>query len=209
MRTLDEEEVIRFMELARGTRFYVPTLLDFAGGLRRGEILALRWKDIDLRAGSLAIRQSLEQTRAGLAFKEPKTKKSRRVVALPAFAVETLKRHRAGQSAQRIQMAGAYNNHDLVCPRPDGSPWPPGSFSSDFIAFARHHGFDSISFKTLRHTHATLLMKLGIHPKIVSERLGHSTVGMTLDVYSHVLPSMQQDAAEKIDLALGGRDNKA
>jgi integrase len=208
MRTLDWDEVVRFIELARGTRFYVPIVLDFAAGMRRGEILALRWKDIDLRAGSLAICQSLEQTRAGLAFKEPKTKKSRRVIVLPAFAIETLKRHRAEQSALRMQMGGTYKNHDLVCPRPDGSPWPPGSFSSEFIDFARHHGFDSISFKSLRHTHATLLMKLGIHPKVVSERLGHSTVGMTLDVYSHVLPSMQQDAAEKIDVALRGGGHK-
>jgi integrase len=149
------------------------------------------------------VRQSLEETKAGIAFKQPKTQKSRRVIPLPVFAIEALRQQRPKQAAERLQLGGAYEDNGLVCTRPDGRPWAPGSFSAGFIAFARRAGLGPLRFHDLRHTHATQLLKLGVHPKVVSERLGHSTIGMTLDVYSHVIPSMQQDAAERIDVVLG------
>jgi len=96
-----------------------------------------------------------------------------------------------------------------VLARPDGLPWNPASFSADFIAFARRNGFRGLTFHQLRHTHATLLLRQGIHPKVVSERLGHSHIGVTMDVYSHVMPNMQREAAEKIDAALGIARSKA
>jgi len=96
----------------------------------------------------------------------------------------------------------AYNHHDLVCPLSDGSPWDPNSLSSAFAKLIRSSGLPAIRFHDLRHSHATLLLKHGIHPKIVSERLGHSTVGLTLDTYSHVLPGMQEQAAMTLEKAL-------
>ena len=208
IRTLDEEDAKLLMEISKGTRLHFPIVLETGSGMRRGEILALRWKDVDLRAGTATVRQTLEETRSGIAFKQPKTQKGARLIPLPAFAIEALKRHRSEQAAHRLKVGDAYQDHGLVFPRPDGRPWSPASFSVGFIAFARRHGFESLTFHHLRHTHATQLLKQGVHPKVVSERLGHSTIGVTLDVYSHVLPSMQQDAAEKINVALrGGDDN--
>jgi integrase len=128
---------------------------------------------------------------------------------LPGFAIETLRRHRKVQATQRLQLGSAYTDFGLVCARPDGHPWVPSSFTAGFIAFAKRAGFGALRFHDLRHTHATQLLIHGVHPKVVSERLGHSTIGMTLDVYSHVIPSMQQGAAETIDAALGGAYDKA
>lgn len=208
VRTLSDDDSIKLMEASAESRLHVPIILASATGMRRGEILALRWKDVDLVTGKAAVRQSLEETKAGLAFKQPKTQKGRRSLPLPRFAIEALRLHRKAQAAERLQLGGAYVDNGLVCPRPDGRPWAPCSFSAGFIAFARRAGFGALRFHDLRHTHATQLLGLGVHPKIVSERLGHSTIGITLDTYSHVLPSMQQDAAEKIEGVLGGGGEK-
>lgn len=202
--TLDSKRASELIELAKPTRLYLPILMALATGARRGEVLALRWKDVDLRSGVATIRQSLEQTKAGIRFKSPKTKRSTRSIQLPAFAVSALKQHRSEQAAQRLKLGEAYRNLGLVMARPDGSAWNPGSFSAGFIDFAKRHGFEGLAFHQLRHTHATLLLGLNVHPKIVSERLGHSHIGLTMDTYSHVMPNMQREAAEMIDAVLAG-----
>jgi integrase len=107
-------------------------------------------------------------------------------VALPALTIEALRQHKKGQSAQRLLLGGAYADHGLVCTSTDGKPWPPNAFSAAFLALASKAGL-TLRFHDLRHTHATQLLRQGVHPKVVSERLGHATVGITLDVYSHVL----------------------
>ncbi len=134
--------------------------------------------------------------------KTPKTERSRRVVALPSFSVDMLSTHKRTQTEARLKLGPAYQNNDLVFPREDGSPWPPDSFSTAFAAFVRRSDLPHVRFHDLRHSHATQLLKQGVHPKIVSERLGHSKIGITLDTYSHVLPGMQEEAARKIDSAL-------
>jgi integrase len=202
MRALDEAATAKLLRSASDSRLSLPVLLAVTTGLRRGEILGLRWQDVDLHKSSLAVRQSLEQTRGGLAFKQPKTAKSRRVVALPALAVEALKQRKVEQATTRLALGPSYQDHDLVCPRDDGTPWPPDSFSSSFVGLVRRAGVPTIRFHDLRHTHATQLLRQGVHPKVVSERLGHATVGITLDVYSHVLPGMQAEAASRTDAAL-------
>ncbi len=108
------------------------------------------------------------------------------------------------QAEQKLSLGPAYQDHDLVFPEPDGRPWAPDRFTSAFAALVRRSGLTGLRLHDLRHTHATQLLSQGVHPKIVSERLGHSTVGITLDTYSHVLPGMQEDAAQKIDIALRG-----
>ncbi len=200
----DQGEVERLLEAAHGTRLAVPVLLAVTTGLRRGEFLGLRWQDVDLDGGKLAVRQSLEQTKAGLAFKPPKTQKGRRVVTLPLMTVEALRRHRAEQAREKLFLGPAYQDHGLVLARVDGRPLDPAGATRAFARLVRRAGVRPISLHGLRHTHATLLLGANVHPKVVSERLGHATVGMTLDTYSHVLPHLQEEAAQKIDALLAG-----
>jgi integrase len=202
MRALDEDETARLLGLLEGNRLYIPALLAVTTGLRRGEILGLRWGDVDLAAGTLTVQQPLEQTKDGLRFKSPKTHRSRRSLALPAMAIEGLRSHRASQAEERLALGAAWKEHGLVCPCRDGAAWAPDTRSTAFAAFVRWSGVKPFRFHDLRHSHATHLLRAGVHPKVVSERLGHSSVGITLDTYSHVLPGMQQDAVRLIDGAL-------
>ena len=135
-------------------------------------------------------------------FKQPKSAKAVRTIALPSLTVEELRRHRVLQNQERLLLGPAYQDHGLVFCQPDGSLWPPDSFTAAFRRLLRKTGIKSLRFHDLRHTHATQLLRQGVHPKIVSERLGHSTVGITLDTYSHVLPGMQEETANKLDVAL-------
>jgi integrase len=203
MRALDEAETATLLRLLSGTRLYPPVLLAATTGLRRGEILALRWEDLDFEKRTLRVAQSLEQTKDGLRFKAPKTHRSRRLLALPAIAADALKAHKVAQAKERLALGRLYQDHGLVCPRQDGTPWPPDMLSTAFAAFvARSDALPHVRFHDLRHTHATQLLRAGVHPKVVSERLGHSAIGITLDTYSHVLPGMQEDAVSLVDAAL-------
>jgi len=116
--------------------------------------------------------------------------------------VEALRTHKARQAEERLLLGPAYTDNDLVFARQDGAFWEPDSFTSAFAAAVRKSGQPHLNFHALRHSHATILLKLGINPKVVSERLGHAKVGTTLDIYSHVLPGMQEEAAQRIDSAL-------
>jgi integrase len=124
-------------------------------------------------------------------------------IALPAMTVEALRWHRAHQAEEKLALGPLYDDHDLLCPRPGGLPWPPDAFSTAFAACVRRSGMKPFRFHDLRHSHATHLLRAGVHPKVVSERLGHSTVAITLDTYSHVLPGMQEDAIRRLDAVLG------
>jgi integrase len=202
MQALDEAETAKLLIAFERSSLRLPVLIAVLTGLRRGELLALRWADIDLETGQLSVKQSLEQTKAGLAFKQPKTSRSRRTLALPQLGIDALKKHKATQAAHRLNLGPVYQYHGLVFPREDGRPWKPDRFSSAFAAQVRRSGAAHVRLHDLQHTHATHLLRQGVNPKVVSERLGHSTVAFTLDVYSHVLPGMQDDAARRIDAAL-------
>lgn len=203
MTVLDEKQTAALLAGAETTSLYVPIMLAVTTGMRRGEILAVRWKDVDLDAGTLAVSQSLEQTKeGGLRFKQPKTKRGRRVVALPSLAVQALRSHKAQQAKLRLQLGAAYQDHDLVCAQPDGKPFAPGAVTAGFKRLIAKLKLPPVRLHDLRHTHASQLLRQGVHPKVVSERLGHATIGITLDTYSHVMPGMQEDAARRIDDAL-------
>ncbi len=202
MRALTEDETAKLLRAAAWSTLYMPILVSVTTGLRRGELLGLRWVDATLDHGELAVRRSLQQTRDGLTYKEPKTACARRTVTLPPLTVEALRQHKVSQTEQRLRLGPIFEDNDLVFPRPDGRPWSPDAFTSAFSAFIRRSGLPRIRFHDLRHSHASQLLRQGVHPKVVSERLGHSTVGITLDTYSHVLPGLQRDAALGIDLAL-------
>jgi integrase len=202
MRALDDAEMATLLEHAKATRLYLPILLAMSTGLRRSEIFGLRWRDVDFEKGQLAVRQTLQEVRKTLYFREPKSAKSRRTIAVSALVLEALKRHRATQAADRLALGAGYRDLDLVLARWDGSPWKPESISTLFRGLVRRAGLGRVRFHDLRHSHATQLLRLGVPAKVVSERLGHATIGITLDTYTHVLPGMQEEAAKKVDVAL-------
>ena len=202
MKVLNESETAKLLSLTARTDLYVPVLLGVTTGMRRGEILALTWADIDLKAGTLAVTKSLEETNDGLTVKSPKTAKGRRTIPLPMMAVEALKKHKAEHGRKRLRLGGQFQELGLVCATGDGSHIEPDAFSQQFKIFMRKTGLPKIRFHDLRHTHATQLLRQGVHPKVVAERLGHSSITLTLDTYSHVVPGLQEEAARQIDRLL-------
>ncbi len=189
----------RLIAVATGTPLELPVAIAAATGMRRGEILALRWTDVASDLSFAHVRASLQATRHGLAFDRPKTARSRRAIALPTFLRPFLQRQRQAQVAQKEGLGEAWQETDLLVTRQDGSPVNPDSLSSAWRRLVRKHGLPPVRFHDLRHAHATLMLLQGVHPKVVSERLGHASVGITLDTYSHVLPSMQSQAVEAFD----------
>jgi integrase len=201
MKVLDEVGIARLLAAVDETPIRIPVLLALACGMRRGEILGLRWSDVDLDEGRLAVRQTIQEAEGKRIMKGPKTPRSRRVIALPSVVVEALRQHRAEQAQARLLLGSRYANPELVCTQSDGSAWWASNFDRTFRNAKKRADID-VRFHDLRHTHATQLLIAGVHPKVVSERLGHASIGITLDTYSHVLPSMQEEAAERVDGAL-------
>jgi integrase len=173
--------------------------------MRRGEILALRWGNVDLDRGTVSVVESLEQTRArGLRFKSPKSGKGRSIT-LPHFAIDELRRRKREQAEALLALGIRQDARTLVCATQDGSPRSPESFTTRYMEYVSKAGVPRVRFHDLRHSHATQLLAAGVHPKIVQERLGHSSISMTLDIYSHVTATMQADAAARLDAAYGPR----
>ena len=200
-RALTDDESQSLIVGTLGTIVHKPLVTLLATGIRRGELLALTWTDVDLQKGTIAVRRSLEKTSAGLRFKSTKTNRGR-VVAVPSVAIETLRAHRIEQNKERLRYGEAWQDNELVFPGVLGTPWDPAIFSRAFRRAAIRVGIGSIGPHSLRHTAATEMLRQGIHPKVVADRLGHSTTRMTLDVYSHVVPALEADAASKVDSAL-------
>ena len=202
MNTYDLSQTAELIEAVRGKRIFVPTILAVLCGLRRGEIAALRWRNVDLACGQLAVVQSAEQTKAGVRYKEPKNGRAR-TVALSATVVADLKAHRTQQAQELLRVGKRLSDDDFVVTQADGLPLRPHSLGQEWVRFlGRSSTLPRIRFHDLRHAHATHLLASGVHPKVASERLGHSKVGITLDLYSHVLPNMQADAVALVDDAL-------
>lgn len=200
----EPELVESIVARAHGTNLYVPIVLAAATGMRRSEILGLRWKAVDLDKGLVRVVDTLQRSRhRGLEFAEPKTDRSRRTIVLPPFAVEVLRRHLLDQKQRRLRAGSAWHDADLMAEIGNGRPIDPGEFTRRFRRIAKDAGAPRVRLHDLRHAFATMLLASGVHPKIASEALGHSTVGITPDTYSHVLPNMQADAAAAIERALG------
>jgi len=209
MQTLSPDEVARFLDVARETDYYVYFSTLLYTGLRRGELLALRWRYLDLYSGTLTVVETAYRLGNGeYRIKEPKTAQSRRSVTLPASLVELLKVYRADQELLRIQLGISLDVDDFVFIRPDGSPINPNAITLAFKRIIKRAGLKDVRIHDLRHTHATLMLTAGVHPKVVSERLGHANIGITLDIYSHVLPGLQESAAEKFDRIFDADDNE-
>jgi len=205
MNSLDAEQAQALLSAARGTRFDVQVTAALYSGLRLGELLGLRWRDLDLDAGRLSVQQTLQPVRGGgVVFGPTKTHRSRRSVSIPAVVVERLREHRRLQVEARLIAGDAWEDSDLVFTDALGRPQPPGPLREGFYKLLAAAGLPPIRLHDLRHTMATLMLAAGEHPKVVSERLGHSTVNLTLDTYSHVLPGLQQAAAERLAETLRG-----
>jgi integrase len=201
MQTYDLGQTAELIEAVRGYRIFVPVILAVLCGLRRGEIAALRWRNVDLAGNQLAVVQSAEQTKAGVRYKEPKSGRTR-TVALSTNVATELKAYRARQAEELLKVGRRLSEDDFIVTQPDGSPLQPHSLGQEWVRFLAKSTLPRIRFHDLRHAHATHLLASGVHPKVASERLGHSKVGITLDLYSHVLPNMQTDAVALVDDAL-------
>jgi integrase len=193
VRALSPKEVHRLLEAARGDRFEALYVLAVTTGLRQGELFGLRWNDIDLRRRALGVQRAIVDVNGHVEIVQPKSAKGRRRVELPDLAVQAIRDHRA-----RLRVA----------PHPEAWVFSDGRGGSvrknnftrrSWYPLRDRAGFGEVRFHDLRHTAASLLLSAGVRPKIVQERLGHSTVALTLDVYSHVLGSLQRDAAEQLD----------
>lgn len=203
---LTEGQTTALLKAAEGTAICAPIMLAVGSGLRRGELLALRWSDCDLDAGTVMIRRTLSETKAaGLSFKEPKTRTSRRTVTLPAFAREALSQHKEAQDAHRDRLGNAYHDEDLVFPSDDGRPWAPNLLTGAFRRFVDKQDLPRVRFHDLRHGHITQLLLRGVPLKVVSARAGHSGIAITADIYGHLLPGADAQAAAKLDDAYGVR----
>jgi integrase len=200
MKTLTEQEVRRLFEATQGQDQHALWVLLVSTGLRLGEALGLKWEDVDFENGRLMVRRSLQrQKQGGLVLVEPKTSKSRRTVYFPSGTGEALRAHRRDLNARRLSLGAAWQDKGLVFCREDGTMMEPGAISYRLHRILKKVGLPQIRVHDLRHTAATLLLGKGENPKIVQELLGHSTIGITLDTYSHVTPAMHASAAAKME----------
>jgi integrase len=194
--TFTAEQARSFLQAAQGDRLEALYVLAITTGLRQGELLGLRWQDVDLERRRLQLVRQL------------KTRQSRRAVLLPELAATALVDHRARQAAEREQQGGCWEEHGLVFPNLVGRPLNRNNLRQrSFFPVLSRAGLPRIRFHDLRHSCATLLLGEGVHPKIVSDLLGHSQIGITLDLYSHVTPTMQAVAAGAMGRLLGGQDD--
>ena len=200
MHVMNEQNLHDFLEAAKSTPHYTLFYLALFTGMRRSELLALRWSDVDLLLSQLSITRTLHRLKNGdMVFRPPKTAKGRRIVSLSPSTTLVLKRHQESQRALRLLSGIPTREDDLIFSNLDASPIHPNIVTLAWTRLANRTGLKGIRLHDARHTHASLMLKQGIHPKIVQERLGHSTIAITLDTYSHVAPGLQEAAANRFD----------
>src|SRR5262249_32461014 len=206
MQALSPEQATKFLEAASNDRWGVLFAFALATGTRPEEYLGLQWKDMDADKGIVTVRRTLCWHRGarGWYFGEPKTSRSRRSIPIPSSTLRSLLAHKRKQAEERLQAASKYENYDLVFATSHGTPLMLRNLlRRHFKPILKAAGLpDSIRMYDLRHSCATLLLSANENPKVVSERLGHASIVLTLDTYSHVLPSMQQAASEKLERIL-------
>ena len=202
-------EIRFFLDGIADERLHPLYLFMATTGVRRGEAAGLRWCDVDLDAGCTAIRRQILQNGKILMDGQPKTRSGSRSLSLDDHTVATLRRHRARQATERLAWGSAYQDTDLVFAREDGLPLRPEYIGTRFNRLQKKVGMKHIRLHDLRHSHATLMLTQGISAKVVSERLGHSSISITLDTYSHVLPSMGEEAAQQSADAIFGQSGGA
>jgi integrase len=203
MQPLTAEQVKILFQAAKGDRLEALYVLAVTAGLRQGELLGLKWDDMDLEVGTLQVRRTLTIAKGSPVLSAPKTKGSRRTVRLSQMALEALRSHLERQLEEIDQAGGLWRENGLIFASESGSPLSRQHVTSHrFKPLLRRAGLPQIRFHDLRHTCATLLLSKNVNPKVVSEMLGHASIAITLDTYSHVLPTMQESAAKAMEDAL-------
>lgn len=193
-----------FLTHVEGDELFALWRLAATTGLRRGEICGLQWNDVDLEEGRLSINRQVVKGKRGIALAPPKTKASRRRIAIDPTTVSALRTNRKLQLETKMMLGGRYHDADLVFCRPDGSMLHPDGVAQRFDRHVRDAGLRRIRVHDLRHTHASIALSIGEHPKTVQGRLGHSKISTTMDVYSHLLPGVDAQAAANIAAIVDG-----
>jgi integrase len=200
---LEPGEIRTVLQALRGRPLYPVAVIGLTTGMRRGEITALRWGDVDFAGGRIRVERSLEQTNAGLAFKSPKTKAGRRSISIPPSIVTELRDHWRRQGELRLALGiGKAGPDDLVFAREDGSPWPPDSLTTAWQKTLASLKLPKVTLHSLRHTHVSQLIASGLDVVTVSRRIGHSNPTVTLGVYSHLFGNTDERAAAAVETAL-------
>lgn len=202
----DRDQIAQILDASRGTWIEQPVLLAASTGMRLGETLALRWRDVDFETGVVRVTRAVEWSGRNFTFAQPKSSRSRRTINLPQFAIDALRRWRKDQNERHLMAGQEWLDLDLVVDDGVGGPHRTDSVSAAFRALMRRENIEPRPrFHDLRHGYATRLLEAGVHPKVVSEALGHASVSFTMDRYQHVMPTMQAQAADAIQAALGPR----
>jgi integrase len=196
---LNAGQIPTLLDAVRGSLLELPTLIALGTGMRLGEVLGLRWQDVDLETATARVRQTLQIT---MQFDTPKSHRSTRSLTLPGFLTEALRSHKKLQNERRLMLGEAWNDLDLVCDRGDGLPLRPDTTSKQFAATAKVAGLP-ITFHGLRHTHASLMLAAGTDMKVTSARLGHSSIAITADLYTHVVSEQDRAAAAALNAHVG------
>ncbi len=208
MQTWSESELNQFLEAARNSQYYELFYLALFTGMRRSELLAQRWQNIDLIYGQVSVNRSLHQLKDGsFVFTQPKSTHSRRTIALSPSAIKVLRDYYEKQQMDATMLGTTLTDDSLVF-NTLGKPLRPNTITYAWVRIATQAGVKRIRFHDARHTHASLMLKQGIHPKIVQERLGHASIQMTLDTYSHVAPGLQEAAAISFDTLVNNSSSK-
>ena len=197
---LDQEQAQQLLEAAKGNRLECLLTLAIATGMRLGEILALRWEDINIEERMLRVRHTVDYVPGhGKVESEPKTEHSRRSIMLPQFVIDALKQHRAYQLESRLKAGATWREQGLVFPNRRGGYFSRMRLYALFKQLLKEAGLPDMRFHDLRHSAATILLSMSVPSKVVQEILGHSNIGTTMNIYGHVLPSMQRDAMDDMD----------
>lgn len=204
LRSMKPDDIRLLIQVAQGTRLEVPVAVAAVTGLRRSELLALRWANVDLDKGSVFVCEALEHTRQAerIRFKGPKSPSSRRLIPLANDCIALLQAHKVEQDRVRKESRAFYTDHDLVFPNPDGSPWPPDTFSVQFAKLAKLVGLQGFRFHDVRHAFATLTLADGRSAKEVQALMGHSSMVTTLDIYAHQVEGMGREAVNSLARSL-------
>lgn len=200
MNTLDDYQVRLLIQAANGTRMQALFWLAVTTGMRMGEILGLKWGDLERNSGNLRIQRQVQRRKGeGLVFCPPKSSSGVRVIKVGKITLSKLIEHRNQQHQERMLAGEKWQDYDLIFTSPIGTPLDNSNVNKVYKRCLKMAGLPDIRFHDLRHTAATLMLQEGINPKVVQERLGHADISLTLNTYSHVLPSMQEEVAEKMD----------
>lgn len=200
-------QVNEFLNHTKHSRYYPVFYLAAYTGMRKGEILGLTWDDVDFDAKTIKVNRTLYKIKGEFLLHEPKTRHSIRTIYIDDDLIKVLKKQKAQQNIERMKYRGVYKEHNMVFAQESGEYVFPSAANILFLRFIRQTDLPRIRFHDLRHTHATILLQMGINPKVVADRLGHSSVKITLDTYSHVLPSMQQDLSAQFSKAMKSEQN--